>query len=107
MASRHLAFVRTAPLLLAAAIALSACAQGAIQASQTPALTAAQPAPTTQSAPATAAAPQAEPEPAQPVTQERASATCWMTYESRRGLSLDARMKLVDACIDARMKAGH
>jgi hypothetical protein len=107
MASRHPAFILSASLLVAAALALSACAQGVIQASQTPAAAAAQPAPTTQPAQAAAAAPQAEAEPAEPVTQERASATCWMTYESRRGLSLDARMKLVDACIDARMKAGH
>jgi hypothetical protein len=105
MASRHPAVILSAPLLLVAALALSACAQGALQASQTPAAAATQPAPTTQPGPAATAAPQAEPE--QPVTQERASATCWMTYDGRRGLSLDARMKLVDKCIDERMKAAR
>ena len=46
----------------------------------------------------------AAPEPAEPVTEQQASADCWMHYENgRRSLSLDARAKLVDKCIDDRM----
>jgi len=105
MASRQPAFILSAAALLAAALALSACEHANVQANQPQA---AQPTPSEQPAPAAApAAPQAEPEPAEPITQERASAACWMKYERQRGLSLDARMKLVDKCIDERMKAGR
>jgi hypothetical protein len=96
------------PLLLAAVAGLTACQTdraGSVPPAQQAA--AASPAPAGQpSARAPAAA--AQPEPAGPITEQQASAACWMKYErGRRDLPLDARMKLVDECIDARLKAGR
>jgi hypothetical protein len=56
-----------------------------------------------------AAAVQPAPEPPpEPMTEQRASAACWMKYErGRADLPLDARAALVDKCIDERMKAGR
>lgn len=43
-------------------------------------------------------------EPQAPLTDQEASAQCWMKYEKGRGdLSLDKRADLVDKCIDAKM----
>jgi len=119
MASHRSALPLTVPLLLAAALALSACAQGNRQAGQTPAarpaavaeapqpapapqpVLAARPQPAAQPAP-----PEPDPEPEEPMTRERASGMCWMRYDRSRA-SLDARMKLVDKCIDEKMQAGR
>ena len=92
--------------LLAAGIMLGDCQtdQAALGGAQ-PATVAAQPAVVAAQPAAPAAQP--APEPEEPLTVERASATCWMTYERQRRLSLDARAALVDKCIDDRMKAGH
>ena len=41
----------------------------------------------------------------EPVSEQQASAACWMKYErGRADLPLDARAKLVDQCIAARMQ---
>jgi len=120
MASHRPALAFIVPLL-ATALALSACAQGNLQAGQTPATPpvavaeapAAQPAPQPQ--PVVAARPQPaaqpappepDPEPEEAMTRERASGMCWMRYDRSRA-SLDARMKLVDKCIDEKMRAGR
>lgn len=118
MASHRPALAFIVPLL-ATALALSACAQGNLQAGQTPATPpvavaeapAAQPAPQPQ--PVVAARPQPaaqpappDPEPEEAMTRERASGMCWMRYDRGRA-SLDARMKLVDKCIDEKMRAGR
>ena len=115
MASHRPAFILIAPLLLAAALALCACGHGNLQANQPPAAepaAAAQPAPAplptmaARPAPAAQPSPEAEPAPEEPMTRERASAACWMRYDRSRA-SLDARMKLVDKCIDERMGTGR
>jgi hypothetical protein len=107
------ALMFAAPLLLMAALGLAACNPATIQGLQAPAAQpaaepAAEPAPATAAGPAQAAQPEPEPEPeaAEPMTRERASATCWTRYDRSRA-SLDARMKLVDKCIDERMQAGR
>ncbi len=53
-------------------------------------------------APAAAVAAPAEPE-AAPLEMHEASAQCWMKYDKTGG-SLDAKSKLVDKCIDEKMK---
>jgi hypothetical protein len=121
MASHRPALAFIVPLL-ATALALSACAQGNLEAGQTPAAQptavaqapAPQPAPEPQ--PMLAARPQSaaqptpppepDPEPEEAMTRERASGMCWMRYDRGRA-SLDARMKLVDKCIDEKMRAGR
>jgi hypothetical protein len=88
------------PLALAAAIVLAGCEHDGVAVSQ-----GRQPAGVSEAAtqPAPAAAEVAE---AEPVTVHQASAACWMKYErGRADLPLEARAKLVDACIDERMKA--
>jgi len=118
MASHRPALAFIVPLL-ATALALSACAQGNLQAGQTPAappvavaeapaaqpapqpVVAARPQPAAQPAP-----PEPDPEPEEAMTRERASGMCWMRYDRSRA-SLDARMKLVDKCIDEKMRAGR
>ena len=128
MASHRPAPSFAVPLLLAAVLALSACAQGSLQAGQTPAtppvavaeapavepapqpapapqpVLAARPQPAAQPAPPPEADP--DPEPEEAMTRERASGMCWMRYDRSRA-SLDARMKLVDKCIDEKMRAGR
>jgi hypothetical protein len=89
--------IRCRPLfaILTAAL-LSACA-----ATQNPGPGAAgEPAATPAAAPA-AAAPEPE---APPLEMHEASAQCWMKYDKTGG-SLDAKSKLVDKCIDEKMKA--
>jgi hypothetical protein len=119
MASHRPSLALTIPLLAAVA-ALSACAQGNLQAVQTPAAQpaaaaeapAAQPGPAplpvlaARPQPATQPVTQPDPEPEEPMTRERASGLCWMRYDRGRA-SLDARMKLVDKCIDEKMRAGR
>jgi hypothetical protein len=121
MASHRPALAFIVPLL-ATALALSACAQGNLQAGQTPATPpvavaeapAAQPAPAPEpmlaARPRQAAQPtpppEPDPEPEEPMTRERASGMCWMRYDRSRA-GLDARMKLVDKCIDEKMQAGR
>lgn len=118
MASQRPAPALTLPLL-AAALALSACAQGNLQAGRTPAAQPAiaqapapepmpEPQPVVAARPQSAAqpAPPSDPEPEEPMTRERASGMCWMRYDRSRA-SLDARMKLVDKCIDEKMQAGR
>jgi hypothetical protein len=51
---------------------------------------------------AAAAAPQDEPGP--PLERHEVAGTCWMLADKRGG-SLDAKLKMVDKCIDDRMKA--
>jgi hypothetical protein len=50
--------------------------------------------------------PPPDPEPEEPMTRERASGMCWMRHDRSRA-GLDARMKLVDKCIDEKMRAGR
>jgi hypothetical protein len=51
----------------------------------------------------TAAAPAEQP-PAKPMDVHEASAQCWMKFDKNGG-SLEAKSKLVDKCIDEKMKA--
>jgi hypothetical protein len=83
-----------AAFIIAAGFALAACASK--PASEMPA--AAQPA-AASAAPAPAA-PQAA---VAPVDVHEASAQCWMKYD-RTAVNLDAKAKLVDKCIDEKMK---
>ncbi|HZP78734.1 MAG TPA: hypothetical protein VFB45_21535 [Pseudolabrys sp.] len=62
------------------------------------------PPPSTAAAPASSASAADTGEPKKPKTQAQASAECWMQYEKGHA-SLDVRMKLVDKCIDEKMKA--
>jgi hypothetical protein len=90
MARRPLALVPALALLFAGLV-LSGCEHDGIGASR---------------APQQVAAAQPAPVPAEPIPEPQASAACWMKYErGRAGLSLEARAKLVDKCIDERMKA--
>jgi hypothetical protein len=94
MARRPLAPIPALVLLLAGAI-LSGCQTDGIAGDHTP-----------QVAAAAQPAPQAAPAPEEPITEHQASAACWMKFErGRKDLPLEARAKLVDKCIDERMKA--
>jgi hypothetical protein len=87
-------------LLAAVAVLLASCAHEETRVSSTAT------APPAASQAAAQPAPAPEPEPEEPITEHQASAACWMKYErGRRDLSLEARAKLVDKCIDERMKA--
>jgi hypothetical protein len=52
----------------------------------------------------TAAAAPADQPPAKPMDVHEASAQCWMKFDKSGG-SLEAKSKLVDKCIDDKMKA--
>jgi hypothetical protein len=58
--------------------------------------------PDTKPKPAAAAAAQEDPGP--PLERHEVAGTCWMIADKRGG-SMDAKIKLVDQCIDERMKA--
>jgi len=76
------------PVALFAAALLSACASAPVN--EMPAA-------------ANPASPTAE-APAKPVERHEASAQCWMKYDKAGG-GIDAKMRLVDKCIDEKMKA--
>ncbi|MBV9260022.1 MAG: hypothetical protein JO205_01490 [Pseudolabrys sp.] len=78
--------------LAAAAALLGACAAGTAGSDRSAAVAA---------APAQAAA--APEEPAKPRDVHEASAQCWMKYDKSKE-SLEAKAKLVDKCIDEKMK---
>jgi hypothetical protein len=96
-------------LVIAAAATLCGCATDgsggpSLAAAPTAAPASAQPGSAAANRASARVADRAAPEPAEPVTEQQASADCWMHYENgRRSLSLDARAKLVDKCIDDRM----
>jgi hypothetical protein len=57
--------------------------------------------PDTKPKPAAAAAPE---DPGPPLERHEVAGTCWMIADKRGG-SMDAKIKMVDQCIDERMKA--
>lgn len=63
------------------------------------------PATTTATAAKPAATPAAEPADEPPMERSEAAGQCWMKYD-RSGGSLEAKAKLVDKCIDDKMKKG-
>jgi len=92
MTSRRLGRCGCVLLAALAAAVLSGCAGPAATGDQLPAQ-------------AAAPAPATEPEPdAAPLETHQASAQCWMKYDKSGG-SLEARSKLVNKCIDDKMKA--
>lgn len=94
--------------LMTVAVVLAGCAAtnpGEMPATTT-AAAAASPAPAAAGSPASPAAAQREEEPPAPkLERHEAAAQCWMKHDKSGG-SLEAKSKLVDKCIDEKMRGG-
>jgi ABC-type glycerol-3-phosphate transport system substrate-binding protein len=89
---------RQAAFIIAAGLTLAACASKPV--SEMPAAASATSA--SAAAPVATAGPAAQPK-AAPADVHEASAQCWMKYD-KTAVNLDAKAKLVDKCIDDKMK---